>query len=155
MAVIISQHARKDVWEKRINHSECYMVQKIWTGQTRQTLVAHIDRHCQAYVVLIEAADHVSHQTPSNRTRVRYLMNSIDSKDAGVLAGLAAIRQDDAVMRGDFESAAVFLSPTCHVAKKGSERKVGFDAATVLATDSKTSIGKTSVELLYHTNKEF
>ena len=71
-----------------------------------------------------------------------------------MLAGLAAIRQDDAGMRGDFESAAVFLSPTCPVAKKGSERKVGFDAATVLATDSKTSIGKTGVELRYHTKKE-
>ena len=43
MAVIISQHAGKDVWEKRIKHSEDYMVQKSWTGQTHQTLVAHID----------------------------------------------------------------------------------------------------------------
>ena len=88
------------------------MVQKSWTGQTRQTLVAHINRHRQAYVALIKAADHVSHQTPSERTRVSYLMNSIDSKDAEVLAGLAAIRQDDAGMRGGFESAAIFISPT-------------------------------------------
>ena len=61
------------------------MVQKSWTGQTRQTLVAHIDRHLQAYVALIKAAAHVYHQIPSERTRVRYLMNSIDSKDAEVL----------------------------------------------------------------------
>ena len=81
------------------------------TGQTRQTLVAHIDIHRQAYVALIEAAEHVSHQTPSERTHVSYLMNSIDSTDAEVLAGLAAIRQDDVGMRGDFESAAIFLSP--------------------------------------------
>ena len=92
MAAIISQHAGKGMWEKRIKHSEDYMVQKSWTGQTRQTLVAHIDRHRQAYVALIEAADHVSHQTPSECTRVSYLMNSINSKDAEVLAGLAAIR---------------------------------------------------------------
>ena len=131
------------------------MVQKSWTGQTRRTLVAHIDRHRQAYVALIEAADHASHQTPSERTRVSYLMNSIDIKDFEVLAVLAAIRQDVAGMRGDFESAAIFLSPTCPVAKKGSDHKVGFGAVTVLATDSKTSIGKTGVELCYHTNKEF
>ena len=68
------------------------MIQKKWTGQTRQTLVAHIDRHRQTYVALSEASDHVSHQLPSERTRVSYLMNSIDSKDAEVLAGLAAIR---------------------------------------------------------------
>ena len=155
MAAIISQQAGKDVWEKRIKHSENYMVQKSWTGQTRQTLVAHIDRHRLAYLALIDAADRVSHQTPSERTRVSYLMNSIYSKDAEVLAGLAAIRQDDAGMRSDFESAAIFLSPTCPVAKKGPERKVGFDAATVLATDAKTGIGKTGVELRYHTKKEF
>ena len=72
-----------------------------------------------------------------------------------MLAGLAAIRQDDAGMRGDFESAKIFLSPTCPVAKKGPERNVGFDAATILAADAKTGIGKTGVELRYHTEKEF
>ena len=143
------------MWEKRIKHSEEYIVQKSWTGQTRQTLVTHIDRHRQDYVDLIEAADHVSHQTPSERTRVSYLMNSTDRKDAEVLAGLAEIRQDDADMRGDFESAAIFLSPTYPVAKKGPERKVGFDAATLLAADAKTGNGKTGVELCYHTKKEF
>ena len=50
-------------------------------------------------------------------------------------------------MRGDFESAAIFLSPTCPVAKKGPERKVGFDADTVLAADAKAGIGKTGIEL--------
>ena len=78
------------------------MVQKSWTGQTHQTLVAHIDRHRQVYVALIKAADHVSHKIPSDRTRVSYLMNSIDSKDAEVLAGLAATRKDDAGIRGNF-----------------------------------------------------
>ena len=69
-----------------------------------------------------------------------------------MLAGLAAIRQDYAGMRGDFESAAIFLSPTCPVTNKGPERKVGFDAATILAADAKTGIGKTGVELRYHTD---
>ena len=58
-------------------------------------------------------------------------------------------------MHGNFESAAIFLSPTFPVAKKGPERKVGFDAATILAADAKTGIGKTGVELRYHTKKEF
>ena len=41
------------------------------------------------------------------------------------------------------------------MAKKGPERKVGLDAATILAVDAKTGIGKTYVELRYHTKKEF
>ena len=112
MAAIVSQHTGNDVWEKRIKHSDEYIIQKSWTGQTCQTLVAHIDRHPQVYVDLNEVDDHVSHQITSERTRVSYLMNSINSKDAEVMAGFAAIRQDDAGMRGDFESAVIFLSPT-------------------------------------------
>ena len=42
MAAIVSHHFGKDVWEKRIKHSEEYMIQKNWTGQTLQTLVAHM-----------------------------------------------------------------------------------------------------------------
>ena len=57
-------------------------------------------------------------------------------------------------MRGDFESAAIFLSPKCPVAKKVPERKVGFGAATILAADAKTGIGKRRVELRYNTKKE-
>ena len=41
------------------------------------------------------------------------------------------------------------------MAKKGNERKLGFDAATILAADAKTGIGKIGVELSYHTKKEF
>ena len=41
------------------------------------------------------------------------------------------------------------------MAKKGPECKVSFDAATILAADVKTGIGKTGVELRYHTKKEF
>ena len=75
------------------------------------------------------------------------MKNSINSNDDEVLSGLAAISQDDAGMRGNFGSAAIFLSPKCPVAKKGPERKVGFDAATFLAADAKAGIGKTGVEL--------
>ena len=37
---------------------------------------------------------------------------------------------------------AIFLSPICPVANKGPERKVGFNAATILAADAKAGIGK-------------
>ena len=58
-------------------------------------------------------------------------------------------------MCGDFESATIFLSPTCPVKKKGPDRKVVFNASTVSATDAKTGIGTMGVELRYHTKKEF
>ena len=89
-----------------------------WTGTTAHTLEKHIDRHRAAFVSFSEATNHVSHQIPNNRTRICYLIDSIDSKDAEVLSGLAAIRKDDQGMRETFEQAAIFLAPTCPVAKK-------------------------------------
>ena len=70
-----------------------------WTITTVHTLEKHIDRHQSDFVSLSEATNHVSHQIPNNRTRVGYLIDSIDSKDAEVLSGLAAMRQDDQGMR--------------------------------------------------------
>ena len=63
-----------------------------WTGTTSHTLDKHTNRHQAAFVSLSEATDHVSHQIPNNHTRVGYLIDSIDIKDAEVLSGLAAIR---------------------------------------------------------------
>ena len=88
------------------------------TSTTAHTLEKHIDRHLAAFVSLSEATDHVSHQIPKNFTRVGYLIKSIDSKGDKVLSGLESIRQDDQGMRENFEQAAVFLAPTCPVAKK-------------------------------------
>ena len=72
------------------------------------TLEKHIDRHRAAFVSFSEATDHVYHQIPNNRTRVGYLTDNINIKDAEVLSGLAAIRQDDKSMRETFEQAALF-----------------------------------------------
>ena len=88
------------------------MINRNWTGTTAHTLEKHIDRHKAAFLSLSEATDHVYHQIPNNCTRIGYLINIIGSKDAKVLSGLAAIRQDDQDMRETFEQVEVFLAPT-------------------------------------------
>ena len=115
---LVSQHDGKPVWEKRIKDAKTYLMNRKWMGTMSHTLEKHIDRHWAAFVSLSKATDHVSHQIPKNRTRVGYLIDSIESKDAKVFLGLAAIRQDDQGMRETFEQAAVFLAPTCPVANK-------------------------------------
>ena len=100
---------------------------------------------------LSEATDHVSHQIPNNRTRVGYLIISIDSKDAKFFSGLAAIRQDDQGMRKTFEQAAVFLAPTYPVAKKISTKgKISFDPSISATDGNQSGTGNTGVELRYH-----
>ena len=127
-----------------------------WTGTTAHTLEKHINRHQEVFVSLSEATNHIYHQIPKNCTRIGYLINSIDSKDAEVFSGLAAIRQDDQGIRGTFEQAAVFLAPTCPVAKKlATKGKISFDPS-ISATDSNQSgPGKTGMELRYHNQHEF
>ena len=83
-----------------------------------------------------EANNHVSQQIPNKRTRVGYLVGSIDSKDADVLSALVAIRQDDTGMRQNFELAAIFIAPTCSIGKKQGNKKVAFDT-TISETNGK------------------
>ena len=53
-------------------------------------------------------------------------------------------------MRENFDVTAVFLVPTCMVAKKQGNKKVAFDT-TISATDGKNSgQGKTGVKLRYY-----
>ena len=82
-----------------------------WTGTTNQTLKVHIDRHITSFVPMTEASDHVSHQIPDDRTRVGYLIASIESADANVVAALSSIRMDDTGRCENFETASVFLAP--------------------------------------------
>ena len=125
-------------------------MQQEWAGATVMTLNIHVDRHQTAFILLLEATNHVSHQVLNERTRVVHLLQSITSKDANVLVAIAAIEMYDAGMREDFEDAVAFLAPTCPVAKKQSNKRVGFYSATIAATSGGLGIGKTGVELQYH-----
>ena len=126
------------------------------TGTKAHTLEKHSDRHQAAFVSLSEATDHVSHQIPNNHTRVGYLIDSIDSKDAEVFSGLAAIRQDDQGMRENFEQAAVFLAPTCPVAKKlATKGKISFDPSISATDGNQSGMGKMDVELCYLKHHKF
>ena len=107
-----------------------------WTGMTQKNLENHIDCHRFSFVRMIEATNYVSHQIPKECTRLVNLVGSTDSKDYDVLSALAEIRQDDTRMRKNFELAAIFISPTCMVAKKQGNKKVEF-YTTISATDGK------------------
>ena len=127
-----------------------------WTVTTAHNLEKNIDRHRADFVSLSKATYHVYHQITNNYTRVGYLVNSIDSNDAEVLLGLAAIRQDDQGMRETFEQAAAFLAPTCPVAKKlATKGKISFDTSILETDGNQSGTGKTSVELRYHKQHAF
>ena len=82
----------------------------ILLNSIQQTLKAHINRHITSFVAMTEASDHVSHQIPDDRTRVGYLIASIESANTNVVAALSSIRMDDTGRRENFETALVFLA---------------------------------------------
>ena len=131
------------------------MMNRKWNGTTKQTLEKHIDCHWSAFVCLSEATDCVSHQITNERIRVVYLIGSIYSKDSEIISALAEICQEDTGMHDNFELAAMFLAPTCSVAKKQGNKKVAFDTTISATNGKKYGQGKTGVELQYHKKHEF
>ena len=148
-----SQHAGKAVWEAQIKTSDDFLKTRLWTGNANITLEAHIDGHRMAFVALTEASSHVAYQLPNDRTRVTYLLDSMNCTDPELLAAVAAVKNDDPGMRDTFELTATSISPSDPVARKKMNSKR--PAADILATEILKSKGKTGVELRWHKNTEF
>lgn len=100
-------------------------------------------------------------------TRVGYLLDAIESTDAGLQAAIAQVRTDDGAggKRNDFESTASFLLPYDPVAKKraaGTKRDceatisdVNMEVDAVEGFGTKPGIGKTGVHLCYHEKHKY
>ena len=106
---------------------------------------------------MTKAREQVDIECPTERSRVTYLLNSIDCKDSDLLAAVAAIKQDDLGKCANFEDDVAFIIPTCPFAAKQT-KKTHFSAsvstANGLNTHMKTGIGKTGVELRFHISQE-
>ena len=87
----------------------------------------------------------MAHQLPNDRTRVTYLLDSMNCTDPELLAAVAAVKNDDAGMRDAFELTATSISPADPVARKQMNNKC--PAANISATDGLKSKGRTGVEL--------
>ena len=66
------------------------------------------------------AAAHVDCQLPTEHTRVGYLLDSIESKDAALNAAIASVEEDQGPTgkRNDFESAVSHILPKDPVQRK-------------------------------------
>jgi hypothetical protein len=109
----------------------------------------------------------VTYQLPNEHSRVGYLLDAIQTGDAGLNAAMASIRTDTGAtgMRNNFESAVAHLLPYDPVAKRtatsaGTKRGTAYissvegdDPTTTQAP--KVSIGKTGVHFRFHTPKEY
>ena len=157
---IKGQHAGRHVWDKLVKDANIVLQTRTWTGTTSITLSQHTSGQRKAYIQLTEAAVHAPADVPNNRQRVTYLLDSMKTENPKVLAGIAAIEQDETGKRVSFEDASTFLLPSCPVTAKnvkqqGLGAKVSGAAATTPPEGGPVPLGKTGVELRFHAPDKF
>ncbi len=113
----------KDIYDQLVKEAEEVLKNRQWSGTTSATLSQHMGLHRKAYITLTEYDEHIPVEVPNGRARVTYLINSLKTKDPKVFAALAAVRQDDADKRINFENAFKYLAPTCPVPAKVNKEK--------------------------------
>jgi hypothetical protein len=94
---VLAQHAGRNVYDKLHREAEDKLQNRKWNGAASITLSQHMDMHRSAWIQLNDCAEHIPLEIPQGRSRVTMLLKSLDGcVDPGVLAALAAVRQDEA-----------------------------------------------------------
>jgi hypothetical protein len=162
---IRKQYAGKDKWDAEIKRQDDLLHNRVWKGQSNFSLEKFVVQHRNAFDSMTQCAQHVQFQLPNEYTRVGYLLDAIQTSDAGLQAAIAAIRTDHGPTGklNNFEDAATYLLPYCPVQKKRSannkrdhENIISDVTADVSAGfGSKPGIGKSGVHLRYYTQSEY
>ena len=106
----------------------------------------------KAYIQLTET------KIPGDRQRVSYLLDSMKTDNPKMLAGTAAIEQDETGKQVHFENSVTFLLPFDPVIAKNAKAKgLGVNVLAAIANKaaSDVTIGKTGVELQWHEPHKF
>lgn len=159
---LTSQYAGKDKWEAKLKRQDQLLHTRIWKGQSNFSLEHFISQHRNAYVSMEAASAHVDFQLPNDHTRVGYLLEAIQTSDAGLQAAMASVQTDNGVdgMRNNFEAAVAHLMPYDPVAKKRSNKRGGgeisdVDVSSITGNATKPSIGETGVHFRYYKKPEY
>jgi hypothetical protein len=161
-----SQHAGKAIYDQLVKEEENVLKNRQWSGTTSITLRQHMGLQQKGFITLSECAEQISAEVPNEQAQVTYLLDLITMNDPNLLATTAAVCQDDASKRVNFENSFTFLAPTCPVAAKLAKKgRVLFDA-NVSGTNGKPQgglggdrkmpgKGASGVALPYHKFDEF
>ena len=112
---------------------------------------------------------HVQYQLPNEHSHIGFLIDATQCADAGLQAAMASVKTDNdpTGLWNNFERAISHLLPYNPVAKKRARGITqgstlislaevdNRPTTTIAANDSKPSIGKTGVHLLYHKHHEY
>ncbi len=161
-----SQYAGKAIYDQLVKEAENVLKNQQWCGTTSATFSQHMGLHQKAFITLSECAEHILNEVPNDCACDTYLLDSFTKIDPSDLAAIAAIHQDDANKRVNFENAFTFLTLTCPVAAKAAKKGRILSDANVTSTNMKAQAGlggdckkprkgRTGVALCYHKYNEF
>jgi hypothetical protein len=101
----------KAIWDCFVKEAKHTLSNKVWSGNTPTTLAQHMGMHCHAWITLTECAEHIPVDVPNDCARVTYLMDLLKTVDPTVLAAIAAVHQDEADKRVNFEKYVCLFGP--------------------------------------------
>jgi hypothetical protein len=157
---LMRQYAGKDRWDSEVKRETAFLTSHIWKGNGNVTLSKHAAKHRHAYISLETCALHVDYQLPNERTRVKYLLDSIRScNDPGVQARIANIEGDDSPSgkRNQFEDSVTHLLPADPVVENNKNRRTngGGKQPVIAGVTIQSGKGKSGVDLRWHPMKEY
>ncbi len=131
---------------------------RTWSGTTSVTLLQHMAMQRKAFIQLIEAGEHVPTKLPGDCQRVSYFLDLLKMDNPKMLAGTAAIEQDELEKRVRFDSSVAFLLQFDPIVAK-KLKAMGLEM-NVLATSGETTpsgvtLGKSGVELRWHEPQKY
>ena len=114
---LVLHHLSTAKWEKSVSAAEKVLSERKWNGKnSRYPIKIHISKHREAFNDLSRAQAQIDYSPPNETSRVRYLLQSIETNDPTICAAKTTIKAD-ANMKNDFELAADFLIVTAPTTK--------------------------------------
>ena len=105
-AALATQHAGQDKWDKELQKCEELMTQRVWKGNGNCTLEKFVNQHRNAFASMQACAVHVDCQLPNGSTRVKCLIDAIQSAISQVCTD-----EEEGGMMQDFERTASHTIP--------------------------------------------
>ena len=114
------QFAVPACWNQYIKYTRKFLVNRKCKRDRVSSLQAFLNQHCTSYSMLQCCTEHVQHQFPDMRQRVKWIIDNIYCEDSSVRAAISSIIMDGAPdgLRNDSKIAVAFLFPTYMAPKK-------------------------------------
>ena len=154
---LVTHNLGSNKWEHMVDLAEKMLNQRKWDGKnSRYPLKLHVARHREAFNDMERASEHIAFNVPNGTSRVRYLLNSIES-DNPTLCSCKTTIQADSIKKNDFEKAVDFLLTNAPKSKVNQTHKISAIKSTKkTGKKGKVKTGpKTGVELRFYKRKEW